>query len=140
LVLLGILIFIAIGVSAYFNALKKGIIKIAGGEIIKRAKSPINFLFTFFLQLSISMFSLIIIEIVYLKISKPHWVLIVYGVFLIFYISILHGVYRSLKITKKTTLKRVYWIRKDAKEFKRVNLFKVVFALVGMVLIVISIL
>jgi len=139
LIFLSILIFIATGVSSYFNAVKKAIVKVAGGEIIKRAKSPINFWFTFFLQLSFSMFSLIIIEIVYLKLSKPHWILIVYGVFLIFCISILHRVYRSLKITKKTILKKVYWIRKDAKEFKRVILFKLVFALVGMILVIIGI-
>jgi len=129
---------IFIGISAYFDVVKKGVIK-SRGENIKRTKSPINFWFTFFLQLSFSIFSLILIEKIYFKLSSPHWILIPYGLFLVFCISILHGVYRSIKITKKTTLKRVYWIRKDAKDFKRVILFKLFFALIGVILVSVGI-
>jgi len=104
---------------------------------IFRKKQAINYFFTIFLHYMISFF------MIFLPFFKCHignakflFKIIILLVVWIFIISILHGIYLSLRKTKKTILGKVYWKKKDAKMFKRVIIFKLFFSIVMIILIV----
>ena len=104
---------------------------------IFRKNQAINYFYTLFIQYTI-IFTMICIPFFKCHIGNANFLfkIIILLVVWTFIISILHGIYLSLRKTKKTILGKVYWKKKDAKMFKRVIIFKFFFSIIMIILII----